>query len=74
MIDEDAVLEAIAATCGVERSALRREGMLVGYGLDSARALELLARLEREHGIVIDDEDLAGVRTVADLVALAVRP
>jgi acyl carrier protein len=40
-------------------------------GLDSLGALELVNALENEFGESIEDEQIAAVRTVADVVALA---
>jgi acyl carrier protein len=63
-----AVIAGVEDACALPRGTATPAGHLVGYGLDSARALDLLARLEDEHGVVIDDADLKEVRTVADLV------
>lgn len=65
-----AVIAVIEATCALPPGTVQPGGHLAGYGLDSARALELLARLEDEHGVVVDDERLHGVRTVNDLLVL----
>ena len=37
-------------------------------GADSLEILQLLMRVEDEYGIVIPDQELAGFRTVADVV------
>ena len=39
-------------------------------GADSLDLIELLTQLEDEHGIVIPDEDVEGLSTVADVVAV----
>ena len=38
-------------------------------GADSLDILQLLMRVEDEYGIVIPDQELAGFKTVADVVA-----
>ena len=38
-------------------------------GADSLDILQLLMRVEDDYGIVIPDQELAGFRTVADVVA-----
>ena len=38
-------------------------------GADSVDILQLLMRLEDDYGIVIPDQELAGFKTVADVVA-----
>jgi acyl carrier protein len=39
-------------------------------GIDSLGMLEIVGSMERELGVQIPDEDLSGVQTVADLIAL----
>lgn len=67
---DDVVLRAIEDACALGHGTVRKEGHLVGYGLDSARAIELLVKLEDEHGLVLDEAALTHVRTVADLLKL----
>jgi acyl carrier protein len=73
MPDPD-VLEVVkmhlADLCGLDRSAIRAEGELIGYGLDSVRALDFLIAMEEEYGVELSEHDpaLARVRTVRELV------
>ena len=58
-------LIADAAGCAVQE--VRPEGLLVGYGIDSVRAVELLDEAGERFGVTFDERDLATVRTVADV-------
>lgn len=75
---DEGVLETIrlrvAELCAVEPSAVQDDGKLVGYGLDSLRAMELILTLEEEFGVELPEHDpeLGRVETprqLADLVA-----
>ena len=61
--------------CAVDRSVIKPEGKLVGFGLDSVRLLDLIVAVEESFGISINESDpeLARVETVADLIALIER-
>lgn len=62
-------LQVIADICGVERDSLKPETQLVAdLGVDSARALHLLVKLEDELGVEIDDEDVADLQTVGNVL------
>lgn len=67
------VKEIIAELCDVPLSEVRDEGLLLGYGLDSVRAVDLIASLETELGIVVPDAELAEIRTVGDVVSKVAR-
>ncbi len=65
-----AVLEVIAAQAKVAVEELRPETELVaGLGIDSARALQLLVAIEDRLGVEIDDDEIAGLNTVGDVLA-----
>ncbi len=57
----------IAAAAGCAIDEVRPEGLLVGYGIDSVRAVELLDEAAARYGVAFDEGDLAAVRTVADV-------
>lgn len=64
------VTEVIAATLNCEISELKLETTLeADLGADSLDAVELNMALEEEFGIKIADEELADLKTVADIVA-----
>lgn len=66
----DTALDIIARVSGRDRSQLAPDQQLVGdLEFDSARALELMVELEDGLGIELPDEALAGMTTVADVLA-----
>lgn len=66
----DGVMQEIALVCAVDRRAVREQALVVEYGVDSLRAMEMIAALEERYGIVIEDRDVARVRTVNDVIEL----
>jgi acyl carrier protein len=73
MTNEEAVIKRLLAeVCALDPAAVRADVPLLEYGLDSARAIDLLVALEGEYGIRIPDDDVTKMRTLAD-VALYVR-
>ncbi len=77
-MSDERILETIrlsvAELCAVDPSAVQDDGKLVGYGLDSLRAMELVLILEEEFGVELPEHDpeLGRVETprqLADLVA-----
>jgi acyl carrier protein len=70
MDPKEKALELIAQVCGAERSSLTPETQLVAdLGIDSARALHLLVKLEDELEIEIDDDEVAEMQTVGDVLS-----
>jgi acyl carrier protein len=65
-----AVMEEIALVCAVNRDEVREQALVVEYGIDSLRAMELVAALEERFEIVVDDGHVARVRTVRDVIEL----
>lgn len=51
-------------------SDLREDSMIADMGLDSLAMLELVGGMERELKIRIPDEELVGIQTVHQLLAL----
>jgi acyl carrier protein len=62
------VCQLVAQTCAVEVAAVKADGRLVEYGMDSVRAVDLLVSLEDRFGIEISETEAAGLRTVGDIV------
>lgn len=62
------VRELVAQACAVDVAAVKPDGRLVEYGMDSVRAVDLLVALEDRFGIEISDAEAAGMKTVADIV------
>ncbi|MBI1948163.1 MAG: acyl carrier protein [Deltaproteobacteria bacterium] len=65
LLAEVRALVAAAAGCGVDE--VRPEGLLVGYGIDSVRAVELLDDASERFGVALDETDLRRFRTVGDV-------
>lgn len=56
---------ARATSQPIER--VRPEGLLIGYGVDSVRAVELLDEASEHFGVPLDESDLQRFVTVADV-------
>jgi acyl carrier protein len=71
----DTLAALVSELCAVERKLVKPESNLMGFGLDSVRLLDLILAIEDRFGLTINESDpeLAGVQTVADLVALVDR-
>jgi acyl carrier protein len=70
MDTKEQALQLIAEVCGVERDSLTPSTQLVAdLGIDSARALHLLVKLEDSLDIEIDDDEVAEMQTVGDILA-----
>lgn len=63
-------MSVIAEVTGVSADSLTPEMELVAdLDMDSAKALELLVELENRFDVEIDDEDVAKLATVGDVLA-----
>jgi len=62
------VLDIIAGIIEINPETIRPDRLLVEYGLDSARAMDLIVALEDVFGIAIPDEVARGLRRVDDIV------
>lgn len=64
--------ELVAEVCAVEPEEIVPEGELLGYGLDSILAVDLLLEIEQRWGIELPEHDpaLRTVVTVSDLARL----
>jgi len=68
------VLEILAEVCGVDADSIRPEDELFAkLGVDSPKALHLLIKLEDRFDIEIDDADVEGMKTVADVLDAVAR-
>ena len=67
-------LEMIAQISGVEPAKVTPEAHLVAdLGIDSARALHLLVKIEDELDIEVDDDEVAELETVAHVLDFIAR-
>jgi acyl carrier protein len=64
----DFIKGLVAEVCATQVSAIATDRPLIAYGLDSARAIDLLVGLENEFDLRIPDEDARTMRTIDDIV------
>jgi acyl carrier protein len=67
MTTERRIANLVARACAIDPGVLKRDRGLLSYGLDSVRATELVVELESTFGLVIADEDLVHVQTLAQM-------
>lgn len=67
------VVAVLVRTADVPAERLSPEARLDALGLDSLATLEVGLALQKEIGAEVDDGDVAGARTVLDLVDIARR-
>lgn len=66
-----AVLEIIAHETGVDLAKIEASSELVGdLGIDSPRALQVLIAIEDKLDIEVEDDEVASLRTVGDILAV----
>lgn len=69
MDHEKTALDVIAKVAGVDVATLQSETALVAdLGIDSAKALHLIVKLEDELGIEVSDDDVAEMQTVGKIL------
>ena len=71
MIDEccEKIKEIICEILEIEEDEVTAEGLFKeDYGADSLRAIEILAALEKEFGVVIDQAELSRMVNLAGVV------
>ena len=59
----------LAKVCAIDPDKVRLDAPLIAYGLDSARAIDLIIAIEDEFGIGISDDAAARMKTTGDIVA-----
>lgn len=68
------VLEILARETGVAANEITESTELVGdLGIDSPRALQVLVEIEDELDIEVDDEEVANLRTVGDILRVVAK-
>jgi acyl carrier protein len=67
------IITLIAEASAVDANEVRPEGQLRGYGIDSARVVDLVVGIEETFGVTLKETDLAGLTTVRDLAELVER-
>ncbi len=63
----------LADQLGCDESDISPEKTLVDLGLDSLDTVELIMRFEEEFDIEIEEEEVAHIRTVGDVIAYVER-
>ncbi|WP_067562461.1 acyl carrier protein [Nocardia acidivorans] len=65
------VTEIAVAEIGLPESVLLPDADLRGMaGVDSVRVLRMIARIERRYDIELDDQDVFGTSTLAEVAAV----
>ena len=66
-----AVLQILADETGVALDKIGESSELIGdLGIDSPRALQVLIEIEDKLDIEVDDEEVANLRTVGDILSV----
>jgi len=63
------VRQLLAEVCALDPTSIKPDAPLIDYGLDSARAIDLIVGLEGAFAIRIPDEAAAKMKTLKDIVA-----
>ncbi len=66
------IVEYLRAHYSIEPDEITDESTVEDLGLDSLGVLAIADILEKKYGISLDDERIAGVRTLADFTDLVV--
>jgi len=61
------IRELVAEASAIDPNDVKAEGQLRGYGLDSARVIDLVVSIEEEFGVSVTEADLPTLHTVAEL-------
>jgi acyl carrier protein len=64
------IVEYLGAHYGVEPDEITDESTLADLGVDSLGVLGIADIVETNYGVSLDDERIAGVRTLSDFTAL----
>lgn len=64
------VRNELAKFCGIDANKIRNDGLLVEYGMDSVRLVEMCCVIEDHYDIILEDEEVAPVKTVQDIAEL----
>jgi acyl carrier protein len=71
---EARIKQILSHRLGISPEEIRLDAMLVeDLGMDSLDAVELAIATERQFNVALSDEQMAKLRTVADIVALVQR-
>lgn len=61
------IRQLLAEVCALDPTSVQPDAPLIDYGLDSARAIDLIVGLEEAFGIRIPDDAVAKMKTLQDI-------
>jgi acyl carrier protein len=64
------IIALLAEVSALEAESIQPKGLLRGYGIDSARVIELFIGIDEQFGVQLQEKDLLGLKTVQDLASL----
>lgn len=64
------VMEIVAAVAEVPAESISPEALLSDLDVDSLRGLRIVAEVERRWGIVIGEDEIGGIRSMGDILAI----
>lgn len=64
------IINEVARLCAIETNLIQANKLLLEYGMDSVRTLEMCCFLEDEYDIEIEDDEAAEAQTVDDIIQL----
>ncbi len=70
---EDSIRALLRTELASPQLELASDEVLANLGLSSMRMIRLVAKLEKAHGVELDDEAVFGVETLHDLAELILR-
>lgn len=67
------ITDAVVRLTGIERERVTPSSRFIDFGIDSARAMEVVVELEEAYGVAIDDDDLAELQSLQDVAEYVAR-
>lgn len=62
------IADLIVEATDVDRSAVTPRSRFADFGLDSVEAMALVAQVEERYGVSVDEDELARIATLRELV------
>jgi acyl carrier protein len=67
------IVQIVAGIAELPAERVTEDAVLEQLGIDSLDGLRIVAAVERRYGIVVDESEIAGLRTMADIFRLVRR-
>ncbi len=64
------ISKEVAEISPMQTQTVSEDALLIQYGLDSVRSMDLVCALEEHFEIEVPDEDLAGLKRISDVIKL----